>query len=338
MALAAGLAALGVGPGDEVIVPAYTWIATPAAVLLVGGIPVIAEVDEALTLDPQDVEEKVTSRTRAVIPVHMRGAPCDMDGIMGVAARHGLSVVEDTAQALGASYRGRRLGTIGDIGAFSLQFNKILTSGEGGLILTNDQKLFERALMFHDVAAGQRAELRNLKTFVATTCRMSELQGAVALAQLGKLNGILSDMRRNFSAIKDSLDDVVETKPVSWRHQWDKAGDTCLAIVAYLEDAVTAHRVAGALRAEGIDASVMLDEGVPDFHIACHWKSVITGSGWSETTPWTSRGGAGVDPATCPRTHALLRRAVHVDVSPELTGQQLAQVTAGFRKVFTGLL
>jgi dTDP-4-amino-4,6-dideoxygalactose transaminase len=255
-----------------------------------------------------------------------------------VAARHGLRVLEDSAQAFGASYRGRRLGTIGDIGAFSLQFNKILTSGEGGLVMTDDQRLFERALMFHDVAAGGRAELRNLKTFVATTCRMSELQGAVALAQLGKLNGILADMRRNFSAIKDSLDDVVETKPVSWRHQWDPAGDACLAIVAYLEDAATARRVAQALCAEGIKADVMFDEAKTDFHVAYHWKPVIAGTGWSETTPWTSGGGAGIDPATCPRTHALLGRAVHVDVSPELTGQQAAQIAAGFRKVLTTLL
>ena len=123
-ALACALAALGVGPGDEVIVPAYTWIASAAAVLMVGAVPVIAEVDDALTLDATDAEERITSRTVALVPVHMRGAPCNMDALLELAARRGLRVLEDSAQAVGASYRGRRLGTLGDLGAFSLQFNR----------------------------------------------------------------------------------------------------------------------------------------------------------------------------------------------------------------------
>ena len=137
-ALMCGLAGLGIGPGDEVIVPAYTWIASASAVVAVGAVPIMAEVDASLTLDPVDVEKKISPYTRAILPVHMRGAACRMDELLKIARAHNLSVLEDTAQANGASYQGRRLGTIGDVGAFSLQFNKIMTSGEGGMLLTND--------------------------------------------------------------------------------------------------------------------------------------------------------------------------------------------------------
>jgi dTDP-4-amino-4,6-dideoxygalactose transaminase len=119
-ALTSALAALGVGPGDEVIVPGYTWISTAAAPLAVGGVPIIAEVDDSLTLDPADFERKITERTKVVIPVHLRGTPCDMDAIMEIARQHNIAVLEDAAQADGGSYKGRRLGSIGDIGFFSL--------------------------------------------------------------------------------------------------------------------------------------------------------------------------------------------------------------------------
>jgi dTDP-4-amino-4,6-dideoxygalactose transaminase len=125
------LASLGIGLGMEVVVPAFTWIASASAVVALGAVPVIAEVDESLTLDPKDFEAKITPYTRAVIPVHMRGAPCQIDEILSIARAHDLVVVEDAAQANGASYQGRRLGAWGDAGAFSLQFNKIITSGEG---------------------------------------------------------------------------------------------------------------------------------------------------------------------------------------------------------------
>src|SRR5206468_8739800 len=122
-ALICALVGAGVGPGDEVIVPAYTWISTATAPLMLGAVPVIAEVDDSLTLDPEDVRRKITPLTRAIMPVHMRGAPTDMDAIMAIARERGLAVVEDVAQANGGSFRGRRLGAIGDLGAFSLQFN-----------------------------------------------------------------------------------------------------------------------------------------------------------------------------------------------------------------------
>ena len=155
-ALICGLVGLGIGPGDEVILPAFTWIASASAVVAVGAVPILAEVDDSLTLDPEDVEARITPYTKAILPVHMRGLPCKMDELMTVARKRNLKVLEDSAQADGASYKGRRVGSIGDAGAFSLQFNKILTSGEGGMVITSDQAVYERAVMFHDVVGGQR--------------------------------------------------------------------------------------------------------------------------------------------------------------------------------------
>ena len=140
-ALVSGLIGIGVGPGDEVIVPAYTWIASPLAVAAVGAVPVLAEVDDTLTLDPEDVRRKISPFTKAIMPVHMRGLPAHMDALMEVARSNDLFVVEDTAQADGASYHGQRLGSIGDVGCFSLQFNKIITCGEGGMVITDSEAM-----------------------------------------------------------------------------------------------------------------------------------------------------------------------------------------------------
>jgi 8-amino-3,8-dideoxy-alpha-D-manno-octulosonate transaminase len=338
MALACSLAALGIGPGDEVIVPAYTWIATAAAVLMVGAVPVIAEVDDALTLDAEDAESRITSRTAALVPVHMRGAPCNMDALVDLASRRGLRVVEDAAQAAGARYRGKRLGSIGDIGAFSLQFNKIVTSGEGGLVTTNDRDLYERALLFHDVAAIMRDDLGVAGTFVGITCRMSELQGAVASVQLSRIDQILTDMRANFASIRNRVSDLACEKGAVWRQQWDDTGDACLALIFYLPDAAQARNAAEALRAEGVPAQVMFAPSRVDLHVAYHWAPLGAGRGWSALTPWDRDvGRTSLNLSSCPRTYELLSRAVHIDVSPDLTGDQADQVAHAIEKVFSHL-
>jgi 8-amino-3,8-dideoxy-alpha-D-manno-octulosonate transaminase len=154
-ALICGLIGASVGPGDEMIIPAYTWNATPNAVLATGAMPILAEVNDSLTLDP-DVARKVTPRTRALLPVHMRGAPADMDALCAVVREHNLALVEDVCQAAGATFRGRRLGTFGDAGAFSLQFNKIITTGEGGVKITDRDDLYDLAIDVHDCAGSKR--------------------------------------------------------------------------------------------------------------------------------------------------------------------------------------
>src|SRR3954451_18160046 len=203
-ALICGLIGAGVGPGDEVIVPAYTWNATPNAVIAAGAIPVLAEVDESLTLDPADVARKIGPRTKAILPVHMRGAPADMGALTGLAREHGVVLVEDVCQAAGASYGGRRLGTFGDAGAFSLQFNKIITTGEGGVMITDREDLYELAIDVHDCAGSLRRGA-GLPRFPGWNFRASEIEGAVARVQLPRLDGLLSRMRTNHAFLAERV-------------------------------------------------------------------------------------------------------------------------------------
>lgn len=206
-ALLACLAALGIGAGDEVIVPGYTFIASLSAIILSNAIPVLAEIDESLTIDPADIESRITPKTKAIMPVHMLGNPCDMDRIMAIAKKHGLYVIEDCCQACGALYKGKRVGTIGDIGAFSLNIFKTITAGDGGAVITNNYDLYERAFAFHDqghkpLRSGVEVGKRSI---VGMNMRMNELTGAVALAQIRKLDSILHTLKSKKRLLKDQL-------------------------------------------------------------------------------------------------------------------------------------
>lgn len=195
--LICALQACGIGPGDEVLVPAYTWMATAGAVLLVGAVPVLVEINETLTIDVDDLSSKITARSRAVIPVHMINRACDMDRILEIARQNGLQVIEDASQAVGVLYKGRMCGTIGDIGVFSFNQHKNMTSGEGGAILTNDPHLFTRAMNAHDMGISYRTQSTggNAPVFVGNNYRISEIQGAILRVQLSKLPGRLKKMR-----------------------------------------------------------------------------------------------------------------------------------------------
>lgn len=228
------LAALGIGAGDEVIVPGYTFIASISSIILSNAIPVLAEVDESLTLDPDRIEELITERTKAIMPVHMLGNPCDMDPIMAIAKKHKLYVIEDCCQAVGASYRGKRVGTFGDIAAFSLNVFKTITSGDGGAVGTNDDLLYERAFGFHDQGhkpSRMGVEVGN-RSIVGMNMRMNELTGAVSLAQIRKLDDILSVLRVNKAKLKRYLEDL---PGVSFRKLNDAEGE-CATLLTLLFD------------------------------------------------------------------------------------------------------
>lgn len=206
-ALISALVGAGVGPGDEVLVPAYTWVATAIAPMAIGAVPVLVDIDESLTIDPDDMEQKITPYTKAVIPVHMLNLPCDMDSIMAIAKRHGIKVIEDACQGVGVSYKGRRLGTIGDVGAFSFNQFKNLNSGEGGAVVTNDDRIFVRARMYHDVGSYTRDyEFEsNEPIFAGVNFRVSELTGAMLYAQLSKLDPFLKGLRARHKIVSAAL-------------------------------------------------------------------------------------------------------------------------------------
>ena len=198
-ALKIALTALDVGPGDEVICPAFTFMATYEAVLEVGGIPVMADIDDTLNLDPDDIANKITPRTKAVIPVHMCGSPARIDKIMKVARKHKLLVLEDNAQGLGASFKGKKLGSFGHMGIFSFDHYKTMTTGEGGMVITNDLDLYHRAEWYHDHGHDHLSPVSRAldgRTILGFNFRMNEFQGAVGLAQLRKLNRVIAAQRK----------------------------------------------------------------------------------------------------------------------------------------------
>ncbi len=322
-ALICGLIGSGVGPGDEVIIPAYTWNATPNAVLATGALPVLAEVDDSLTLDPTDVERKLTVRTRAILPVHMRGNSADMGALVELARSRGVALVEDVCQAAGASFRGKRLGTFGDAAGFSLQFNKIITTGEGGVMITSRDDVYERAIEVHDCSGPVRRG-GDPPHFPGWNFRASELMGAVARVQLTRLDGLLDRMRANH----ERLAAVVSGLPgMTLRRSNDPAGDAGLALIAFAETAELAAEAVGALQAEGVAAMRIYDPGFVDLHVYPFWRPVLEAI--------ERAGGPAPD---CPRTLDLLGRTIHVDVPPQLDEQDLEEYELALRKVALGVL
>lgn len=320
-ALITALKGAGIEKGDEVIVPAFAWIATVAAVLLVGGVPVIAEVDESLTLDPEAAARCITPRTRALVAVHMRGNGAQMEPLMVLARQHGLKVIEDTAQACGGSYRGQKLGTIGDVGAFSFQINKVMTTGEGGAVITRDERIFGRARTWHDGSRTWEKEGGFQPVFAGENYRMPELSGAVGLAQLGKLDTIVGKMRATKAAI------VAGTEHLNLHRRAlpDAAGDAALAFVFYAPSAALAQEAVRALRAENVPANNLYVAGRTDRHVADAWGPIVQAAG----APFYGD--------RFPRSLDLLGRAINVDVNPLFTEEDTAGVAAGVEKVVQAL-
>ncbi len=252
--LVCSVIALGLKPGDEIIIPAYTFVASYSSVIFPGIVPVLAEIDDSLTLDPDDIERKITPRTKAIMPVHMLGNQCNMDKIMAIARKHNLLVLEDCCQAAGASYKGKKLGTIGNIGAFSLNIFKTINTGDGGLVVTNDPELYGTAFAVHDQGHkpnrfGVEVGARNV---LGLNFRMNEITAAVALAQLKKLDKIIATLRENRTKLKKYIS---EAKGFKFRTLNDPAGDCATLCTVIFDTKEMAARVSKSLGSKTIDQS-----------------------------------------------------------------------------------
>lgn len=308
-----GLAALGVVPGDEVIVPAFTFIATVEAVLEVGAVPVIVDIDDSLNMSPAALESAITSKTRVVVPVHMLGAPADMDAISTIAVQNGLQVLEDNAQGCGGTYKGRFLGTIGQVGAFSLDAGKTIMTGEGGMVVTRDEALHIRARALHDhgheynttVGRGMDGAL-----LVGFNYRMTELQGAIGLVQLGKLDRILAAQRRNKKALRTMIADL----PVQFRRIHDVEGELSDAIVFFVESRDRAAKFALRMGQEGLGTKNLPD--AMNWHFARRWPHMRSRLPRPDA-PWDGRWCASAD---------LLECAIAVPVMVNMTDARIAEV------------
>ena len=273
-ALYTALVGLGVGPGDQVIVPAYTYMATALAVLGAGAIPVVADVDESLTLSPQDVERRITPYTRAIIPVHMVGLPCGMGKLMRIARKHDLLVLEDACQAVGGGYRGRKLGSIGHAGAFSFNYFKNISCGEGGVFVTNSQEVYDRGSVAVDCCSfywspeEERPELQ----FAGHNFRASEFEGAILNVQLGRLEGILTRMREHKKLV---LEAAREAGLKSIRN--NSLDHECGSHAGFLFRSETEARAfAAGLQRQKVSAFLPMDTGR---HVYTRWDPIMRHQG-----------------------------------------------------------
>ena len=332
-ALKVALLAAGVGPGDEVIVPAVTFIATAGVVVAAHARPVFADVGPDMGLDPVDVERKITPRTKVIIPVHLLGGAADMDPIMEVANRHDITVLEDCAQSAGAQYKGRRIGSIGHVNAFSLQLQKVLTAGEGGVVTTNDAKLYDRAVRAHDHGLNRFDAGQPEDAFCAEVYRMSELAGAFGLAQLRKMEGILSTMRRFNTIVRGAIGDLpgIELLPLA-----DPDGATGQTVCFYCETVELAERFRAALGAEGITASLLYGgQTVFDHPQIMHQRTA------SKNGPFNSPlydGPIVYSKDDCRQSRDYLNRATWLWMSPVMTDADADDVIAAVKKVHAALI
>jgi len=345
------MAASGIGPGDEVIVPAFTWWAPAQTTLTANAIPIIAEVDDTLNLEPADFEAKITKRTKAVWVVDMVGAQARMDEIMEIAEKHDVLVFEDVAQCVGGSYNGKRLGSIGNAGSFSLQHSKVINTGEGGIVTTDDEELLRHMLMFHDPSykdfgVGPVKFREGEVPITGINCRMNELVAAMALAQLSKMDMILQKARENKRRVMKGIADF----GLNFRHVPDPEGEAAMNVTFFLPTARKAQEFAKALQAENVDSGIYYVPGVTtrDLHIYSCWdtiihKKTISATGCPYACPFYVRaggreGGPEYRKDMCPRTLDLLSRAVSVPLGPLLSKADDESIIEGIGKVAKALL
>ncbi|WP_244622766.1 DegT/DnrJ/EryC1/StrS family aminotransferase [Microvirga brassicacearum] len=349
-ALTIAFSALGIGPGDEVLVPGYLWVSCVSAVVRVGAIPKLVDIDDTFCMDPDDLRRKIGPHSRAVLCVHMSGAPGRISEIAEICRAHGLSLVEDCAQTAGASQNGRAVGRFGDIGIFSFQLNKNMTSGDGGLLVAEDDALFRRIVALHDLGyprneAGRLDASDETCQLWGMGARMSELAGAMALAQMRKLPQITGAMRGSKWRIREAIKNL---PGLSFRRVPDPAGDTGPFLLMLLSDGSIARRFVDALRAEGISG--------PPGSLTCltmrewglHWYSNIPSlvhrrSNSRDGFPWTHPSNAfaaGYDysDGALPRCDEFHARGALLCISSTLTSADESDIVTAFRKVANGIL
>jgi dTDP-4-amino-4,6-dideoxygalactose transaminase len=308
-ALIVAMAAAGIGPGDEVIVPGYTFIASMSSVIFCHAVPVLAEVDESLTLDPEDVESRITPYTKAILAVHMIGNPADLEKLQAIADRHSLLLVEDAAQAFGASYRGKRTGTMGVLGAYSFNMFKTINAGDGGMVVTADEDLYRKAFAYHDqghfplrmgVEVGNRA-------IIGQNFRMTELNAAVLLAQFRKLERILTRLRALKSRFKSQIRD---TQGVEFRRLNDPAGECGTILTVFLPDKKSADAVA-----QKLNTATVIHSG---WHVYNNMENILNMRTINpKTNPLKNqhyKGKAEYRKGMLPKTDRLLERAINISV------------------------
>jgi len=347
-ALEAALVGLGIGPGDEVIMPALNFISSPEAALRFGAVPVFAEADEGFGLDPEDIERRITPRTRLIMPVHVHGAACRIDAIVGVARRHGLRVLENGAWSMGARFRDRSIGTYGDASIHSLHSVKVITAGEGGVVISNDPVVYERAVRYHDHGqfrvtavpysmadpeAGESLE-PCVEPFMGAAYRMTELSGAVGLAQIRKLDEVLRRTKMAHGTIIGGIRDLVsDGAPFKLRNVPDPDGDCGIALGLVFITQEKARSYQAALRAEGVGFGLVY--GARPVYDQPALRALIPP--WTNGAPLLRGPSPSYEGSLCPRTEDLMSRALMLSITPDYTAEDTRDVVTAIAKVTASL-
>ena len=333
-ALKVALTALGIGPGDEVITQGFTFVATWEAILDIGAIPVFTEIDETLNMDPADLKKKITDKTRCIIPVHMLGAMARIEEIVAIAAEHHIPVLEDTAQAAGGRIKGQHLGTFGDCGTFSFDSVKTMTTGEGGMIITNDEKMWRNMSEYHDHGhdhvvnpGGRGGEGRS---FIGFNYRMMELQGAMGIAQLAKLDSMIKAQKAHKKQLRTAASSI---PGVTFRTLVDEDGDTATFFAFILKSSEQCKQVNAVLTGEGVGA---INFSENSWHFYPSWEHLLNGSTLTASGyPFAEPGGKRrvvYDPDVLPQSADIMSRTLVYPVSIKMSEEQLEKMCAALQK------
>ena len=316
-ALRVSLAALGIAPGDEVITQSFTFVATVESVIEAGAVPVLTEVDKSLNMDPRDLEAKITPKTKAIMPVHMLGVPARLDEILAIARRHKIPVLEDSCQACGSSYKGKKTGTLGAVGTYSYDYVKTLTTGEGGMIVTDDKRLYDLARYYHDHGHEHNPEVprgEDSHSITGFNFRMNEIQGAIGKVQLARLEQVLAAQRRNNARIKEGIAGI---PGLEFRDQPDPNGDGGDTLAFFLPNAPAAKAFNQFLAKEKIDTKIL--PSAMNWHFAGNWNHMIQCLPPFRVDAW-------------PQSEGLLKRAIALPISVRLSEEQINKVIDGVNR------
>lgn len=312
------LMAAGIGKGDEVIVPSHTYIATVEAILEVCATPKIVEIDETLNICPVSAGNAINSKTKAIIPVHMMGSPANLSAIKDLAIQNNLLVIEDNAQCCGGSYKEKKLGTIGDFGAFSFDAGKTMITGEGGMVLTNNQDYFNKVRAYHDHGHEYRKDINRGADIAISrgfNYRMTEIQAAIGVVQLGRLSNIVAAQKENKAALKELIKDL----PLIFRSHNDENGEIGDSLIFSVKDKILADAFVQQLKEDGIGT-----KNIPDalnWHFAGRWghlESYIDASEWNRG--W-------------PKSKKLLERTIAIPILVNMPIDRIQKIAEKIRKI-----
>ena len=322
-ALTTALAALNIGTGDEVIMPCFTFVASFEAVLSVGALPVLVDVDETLTLNPEAVRAAITPATKCIMPVHMCGSMADLDALMDICKEHDLLLLEDACQSIGASYKGRKVGTIGNAGTFSFDFVKTITCAEGGVVMTNNEDTYIKCDAYTDHGHDHKGVDRgaDLHPFIGYNYRISELHAAVGLAQIRKLDKFLEIQKKNHKQLKDILSSV---PGISFRRIPDPAGDSCTFISWFLPTEEITRAVVEEMKAEGILAGNFYWY-INNWHYISKWEHLKQAKFLHSQTPEITHMLTDLADKTFPASDAIMSRCISTGINLTLTEEQIRE-------------